>query len=68
MTKRFACGLAMLLGFAVCGTAEEKKAEKAAASNDAGLEKLKKLAGEWVAADKDGKPTALQNAKIVGGM
>src|SRR5207245_10376003 len=26
--------------------------------NTAALEKLKKLAGEWVAADKDGKPTA----------
>lgn len=35
---------------------EEKSALPPAPTN-AGLEKMKKLAGTWVAADKDGKPT-----------
>jgi len=52
--KRFLiCGL-MLIAFGA-GTRGEDKPAKAPAH--AGLEKLKKLAGTWVEADKDGKPT-----------
>jgi hypothetical protein len=54
MTRRFlVCGL-MLFAFAagVCG--EDKPAKSSA---DANMERLKKLAGTWVLADKDGKPT-----------
>jgi hypothetical protein len=50
------CGL-MLLALGVGGRGEEKPA-KAATPANTGLERLKKLAGTWVEADKDGKPTA----------
>src|SRR6266545_53041 len=54
MMKRFLiCGL-MLIAFGA-GTRGEDKPAKAPVH--AGLEKLKKLAGTWVEADKDGKPT-----------
>jgi hypothetical protein len=43
----------MLLALVTAAPAEEKPAAKA----HAGLEKMKKLAGTWVMADKDGKPT-----------
>lgn len=61
MARRFLlCGL-VVLAAVVVGRAEDKArpAEKAAPAADthAGFEKLKKLAGTWVAADKDGKPT-----------
>jgi hypothetical protein len=36
----------------------DDKPAKAPAATHAGLEKLKKLAGTWVEADKEGKPTA----------
>jgi hypothetical protein len=48
-------GALVLLALAVGGRAEEKAAAKEAAHP--GLERMKKLAGTWVAADKDGKPT-----------
>jgi hypothetical protein len=47
-------GALVLLALAVGGRAEEKAPAK---EPHAGLERLKKLAGTWVAADKDGKPT-----------
>jgi len=64
MARRFLlCGLAALAFGLVVG-AEDKaakpaeKAEKATkADGSAAFEKMKKLAGTWVAADKDGKPT-----------
>src|SRR5262249_33711013 len=37
--------------------ADGKAAKAPAAAKHAGLERMKKLAGTWVAADKDGKPT-----------
>src|SRR5262249_48913242 len=48
---------AFLLVVLVRAEAQQTKAN-AQPANAAALEKLKKLAGEWVAADKDGKATA----------
>jgi len=57
----------MVRGFLVCGLlmsalqvatyGDDKSAKLPPAPTNAGLEKIKKLAGTWVAADKDGKPT-----------
>jgi hypothetical protein len=55
--KRFlVCGL-MLVTFGAGSRGDDKPAPVRAATPHAGLEKLKKLAGTWVEADKDGKPT-----------
>ena len=56
MTRRMlGCGLVLLVLTATgrCGDTPAK----AAPSAHPGLERLKKLAGTWVEADKDGKPT-----------
>lgn len=50
MIRMIVCGL-MALALSTAGRADDKPTAKA------GLEKLKKLAGTWVEADKDGKPT-----------
>ncbi len=55
MTKRMLAGGLMLVALATGGRAADT-APKAAPAHP-GLEKLKKLAGTWVEADKDGKPT-----------
>jgi hypothetical protein len=56
MTLRtLTCGL-MLLAFTTAGYGDDAPAAKAAPANPQ-LEKIKKLAGTWVEADKDGKPT-----------
>src|SRR6516164_794382 len=61
MMRRFlTCGLVLtlLLGVSLASYGDGKPAAKAPASPaNAGLEKMKKLAGTWVAADKDGNPT-----------
>jgi hypothetical protein len=58
MTQRFWFGGLLLLALTVGVHAGEKADAKApAAAPHPGLERLKKLAGTWVAADKDGKPT-----------
>jgi hypothetical protein len=62
MVRRFWIGGLVLLTLTVVGSGEEKTASKTngkslAATPQAGLEQMKKLAGTWVAADKDGKPT-----------
>jgi hypothetical protein len=57
MTKRFLVAGLMLVAFGAAGRGEEKPAAAKPATTHAGLEKLKKLAGTWVEADKDGKPT-----------
>jgi hypothetical protein len=51
-----ACGLLLTLSLASYGSDKPGTKPPAAATN-AGLEKMKKLAGTWLAADKDGKPT-----------
>lgn len=53
MMRRFLLGGLVAVAFAAGGGAEEK----AAKATHPGLERLKKLAGTWVEADKDGKPT-----------
>jgi hypothetical protein len=58
MTKRFLLGGLALLAFTIGVRGEEKAGGTApASSQQAGLERLKKLAGTWVAAGPDGKPT-----------
>jgi hypothetical protein len=47
----------MLIGFSGAWVRGDDKANKAPATNHLALEKMKKLAGTWVEADKDGKPT-----------
>ena len=56
MTQRFlACGL-MLIALGA-HTRGDEKAGKVPTRSHPGLEKLKALAGTWVEADKNGKPT-----------
>ena len=55
MTRRMLTAAAVILAVAATTWADE--AVKAAPASNPGLEKLKKLAGTWVEADKDGKPT-----------
>jgi hypothetical protein len=58
MVQRFWISGLMLLALTVVSRADDKAGNKAEAKDQqAKLEKLKKLAGTWVAADKDGKPT-----------
>jgi hypothetical protein len=58
MTRRFLVGGLMLIALGVGVFASDKAAPaKPATTADAQLERLKKLAGTWVEADKDGKPT-----------
>src|SRR6266404_4690335 len=61
MVRRFlACGLlwALLLTLSLASYGDDKPGAKLPAPpTNASLEKMKKLAGTWLAADKDGKPT-----------
>lgn len=57
MTHRFCVGVCMLLAIAAGVRSENKPEAKKASPAAASLEKMKKLVGTWVAADKDGKPT-----------
>ena len=55
MTRRMlTCGL-MILALTAGGRGDEQPAK--AAATHPGLERIKKLAGTWVEADKDGNPT-----------
>jgi hypothetical protein len=57
MARRFlVCGL-LLIALQVAAYGDDKKGTLPPAPTNAGLEKIKKLEGTWVAADKDGKPT-----------
>src|SRR5262249_46818166 len=56
MMQRFKFATVLALAFAIGARAEDKPI-KASAETHPGLEKMKKLAGTWVEADKDGKPT-----------
>ena len=53
---RFVCAAIAAAVFAIGASADEKHEHKDVAKN-AGLEKIKKLAGTWVAVGEDGKPT-----------
>ena len=60
MRRFLACGLVwtLLLTLAAASYGDgEPGAKLPAPPTNAGLEKMKKLAGTWLAADKDGKPT-----------
>jgi hypothetical protein len=56
MTQRLLVAGLMLIAFGVDVRGDDKP-NKAAPATHAGLERMKKLAGTWVEADKDGKPT-----------
>ena len=57
MVRRFvACGLLLTLSLASFG-GDKPGAKLPTPPTNAGLEKMKKLAGTWLVADKDGKPT-----------
>jgi hypothetical protein len=58
MVRRFCFGVLVLLAVTAWAGAQDKKETKEPAFKHPGLEQLKKLAGEWVEMDKDGKPTA----------
>ena len=55
MTKRFWVGGLVLLAVATVGRGGDKAGEKA--GSQPALERMKKLAGTWVAVGEDGKPT-----------
>lgn len=56
MLRRFlVCGV--LLSLSLTSYGDDKSAKLPAAPTNAGLEKMKKLVGTWLATDKDGKPT-----------
>jgi hypothetical protein len=58
MVQRFWIVGLVLLALVVGGRADDTAGSKQPAKDQhPGLERLKKLAGTWVAADKDGKPT-----------
>jgi hypothetical protein len=57
MTKRFLLGGLMLLSFAIGARSQEQAGGKAPAASHPGFERMKKLAGTWVLAGPDGKPT-----------
>jgi hypothetical protein len=56
MTRRLMLGGLMLLALGVSTRGDDKPAPPKAAAHPQ-LERIKKLAGTWVMADKDGKPT-----------
>ncbi|OAI54359.1 hypothetical protein AYO44_03565 [Planctomycetaceae bacterium SCGC AG-212-F19] len=58
MTRRFLVGGILVLALQVAAYGDDKNGGKLPpAPTNPNLEKMKKLAGTWVAADKDGKPT-----------
>jgi hypothetical protein len=63
MRKIFAIAAAGMLFLGVSARADEKKTAQAA------FDQLKKLAGDWVALDKDGKPTnqVISSIKVTAG-
>jgi hypothetical protein len=57
MARQFGIGGLLLLALTVMARGGDKDSNKAPAAPNAGLERMKKLAGTWVMADADGKPT-----------
>jgi len=55
MTKRMLTAGLMLIALTTAGRGDDAPAK--AAPEHPGLERIKKMAGTWVEADKDGKPT-----------
>ena len=57
MAQRFLAGGLVLLALTAGVHGDDRAGKAPAAAPHPGLERLKKLAGTWVMADKDGKPT-----------
>src|SRR5580692_7889607 len=57
MFRRLLVGPVVLLALQIAARGGEKPDKLPPAPTNSGLEKMKKLAGTWVTADKDGKPT-----------
>jgi hypothetical protein len=57
MANRFWIAGVVMLALAVGARSDDTAGKKTSATPPAGFERLKKLAGTWVEADKDGKPT-----------
>ena len=57
MTRRLLVCPLLLLALQLAAFGDDKTVKLPLAPTNPGLEKMKKLAGTWVAADKDGKPT-----------
>jgi hypothetical protein len=57
MTRHFLGGALLLVAFSLSAYSDDQHKNSPAAPTNAGLEKMKKLVGTWVEADKDGKPT-----------
>src|SRR6202011_3667294 len=55
--KRFLLGGLMLIALGAGARADDTPGKAPAAAPHPSLERMKKLAGTWVEADKDGKPT-----------
>jgi hypothetical protein len=58
MARHFWSGGLVLLTMVAWASAEDKETKAPPAAKHPGLERLKKLTGEWVATDEQGKPTA----------
>jgi hypothetical protein len=59
MARHFwGCGFVLLVIVAWAGAEDKKETNASAVAKHSGLERLKKLAGEWVATDPQGKPTS----------
>jgi hypothetical protein len=56
MRKLLVCPV-LLLAIQLAAYSDDNTGKLPAAPTNSGLEKMKKLAGTWLAADKDGKPT-----------
>jgi hypothetical protein len=70
MAKRFGVGIFLLLALAAGGRGDDRPQGKVPTpAPQTGLERMKKLVGTWVVADKDGKPTdqVVSVIKVIGG-
>src|SRR5260370_759637 len=57
MTRRLLVCPVLLLALQLAAYGDDKTGKLPPVPTNSGLEKMKKLAGTWLAADKDGKPT-----------
>jgi len=69
MTQRMLAGGLMLVALVASASGEGKDGGKAPAPSHPGLERMKKLAGTWMEAGKEGKATdkVISVVKVIGG-
>ena len=69
MTRRLAAGGLMALALGTVALGDQAPTPAPKTDTHPGLERLKKLAGTWVAADENGKPTdqVVSVVKVIGG-